>query len=404
MKAKAVRIERPYGRRPEMPIIASDQPVAVSNHRRPIPTVRVIAPAPSALTPITRNPGSPAGRIYPLRLRQQAISLPRLLAQPSHIRLRVRPTHAHHRVPIRLRKTRRPPTPTRAPLPFPTFIHMAGITRRTTRRRNETREFAPRHLVLPDRKRLRDLHMAHPRTHTEDPRRHHDHFRAFRAIAPQRPGCVLLRLLCRALDPFSSRRLDLALLFRQPPRVRRRTPSVPRRLPGRVIRPGRPRQGQRRNRGPDQTPRHEHPLRPANRRPHSMPCPREAASRLQPRAIAFGSPFENGTDSHAVGTPLPGRGRSRGAGGAACPWESRRPAGILSHRRIGILGGTPALPGERIAAGKMARRCSPSTTHRKAPCAAGPGGIEWTAAGRAVREAAMAGRIGSRAPARGGAR
>ena len=81
-----------------------------------------------------------SGRPLPLRLARQPIRRPRHPAQPRHIRLRVVPAHARHRVPIRLLKAGIPPRTT-----------SEAIIRADSRRRRERPILAHRHLVAAQR-------------------------------------------------------------------------------------------------------------------------------------------------------------------------------------------------------------------------------------------------------------
>ncbi len=174
------------------------------------------------------------GHILPLRLAQQAIRLPRLTRQPRRIRLRVVPTHAHHRVHIRLRKTRRTPRTARILLPL-IVLPFPAPPYRTPRRLHETRELTARNLVDAHRELRADRHPAlrtlvaiapflrRRRTHRETPRRDHNHLRATIAVAENLPHREILRRLVTQtprIVPVAARRERPQILLERRRRVR----------------------------------------------------------------------------------------------------------------------------------------------------------------------------------------
>ena len=185
MQTERIRTETPDRRRA---LIIPTAPAVTAVRKVPTDIVAPVIPS--------RRPGP--GNILPLGLAQQAVSLASFPRQPTDIRLRVLPTHANRRVRIRLRKTRRTPTPIVLPLAVPP-VH-ALILHRTPRRRHETIELPARNLVNSHRKRRRNIHamnrkfgkrplpFLHRRTHHETPGRNNRHLRAMRAIPENVPN------------------------------------------------------------------------------------------------------------------------------------------------------------------------------------------------------------------------
>ena len=164
----AASLQEPPGstRRPQSP----SQQSSVHSYRFPTMSERPAPFAPYEPTghvpsfPVPFEVASALGprrRPLPLRLARQPIRRTRRTAQPRHIRLRVVPAHARHRLTIRLPKAGVPPgiAVARCDAPSP---------RAATRRRRERPILANRHLVATQRQPA-GRHHHHLRTHVAVP-------------------------------------------------------------------------------------------------------------------------------------------------------------------------------------------------------------------------------------------
>ena len=133
------------------------RPTGVDPLRRRVRSVRMSALRRRPIPPVPTRRRTPARRVLPFRFARKPIPFPRLLAQPPHVRLRIRPAHAHHRMAVPLRKSGG--TPRGIVIQVPASVpHVATTRAPPPCRRHERRVLPPRHLVPPQRKPRRSSH------------------------------------------------------------------------------------------------------------------------------------------------------------------------------------------------------------------------------------------------------